>query len=360
MAEKIVFIAGGGTGGHVYPGVAIAKALKELEPQARIIFVGTADGMETKIIPREGFQLICISSGKFNFSGRPFQKLKSLLKIPVGIFQSLRLLLRYKPSYVLGVGGYASVPMVLTASLLGFPSAVWEPNAHPGLANRVLARFVDRCFIVFEEAGRYFKNKNILKYGMPVRSEIEAVSNKERPMPSNQSLKLLAFGGSSGARTLNYCLLKALTDFSGELSQFEVVHQTGGLDYLDIKSQYEAKKATVDVKEFIYDMPVYYQWADLAFCRGGASSLAELAAFGLVPIVVPLPLADDHQQRNAESLVRAEAGVMILQKDLTPEVLKNKLLELFHNPSLRAKMAQNLKKLYRPQAAQAIAKEILT
>lgn len=359
MAQKVIFIAGGGTGGHVYPGIAIAKAMQALDPEVQILFIGTAEGMETKIVPKEGFQLVCIASGKFNFSGQPLKKIKSLLKIPVGIFQSLRLLIQFKPSYVLGVGGYASVPMVLTASLLGFPSALWEPNAHPGLANRVLSKFVDQCFIVFEEAGRYLKNKNILKYGMPVRAEIEAAASEVSHLPLKTEMKLLAFGGSSGARTLNYCLLKTMTELGADLDQISVVHQTGHLDFSDIKSKYEEQSSKVDVREFIFDMPTYYRWADLAFCRGGASSLAELSAFGLVPIVVPLPLADNHQQRNAESLVQANAGIMILQKDLTPEVLKQKLLELLGDPGKRHQMSQNLRKLYQPHAARAIAKEIL-
>ncbi|MFP5519122.1 MAG: undecaprenyldiphospho-muramoylpentapeptide beta-N-acetylglucosaminyltransferase [Bdellovibrionia bacterium] len=357
MGKKNIVIAGGGTGGHIYPGIAIAKALQKFDPEIQIHFVGTKEGMETKIIPREGYPLVLIESGKLNFRGNFLKKIKSLLKIPVGIFQSIRVLWQLKPLYVIGVGGYASAPMVLAASFVGFPSAVWEPNAMPGLANRLLSRFVDKCFVVFEDAKSHLKNKQVIRTGMPIRSEIEHAAKDET---QNHKFRLLAFGGSSGARTLNYCLQNALLKNQEWAKDIAIVHQTGSLDYQEIKSKYVDYKGELDIKEFIFDMPNYYQWADVAFCRGGASSLAEVAAYGLVPIIVPLPLADDHQQKNAETLVNAGAAIMILQKDLTPDVLIENILRLKNNPEMRRTMSQKLRTFYVPQAAEAIAKEILS
>jgi UDP-N-acetylglucosamine--N-acetylmuramyl-(pentapeptide) pyrophosphoryl-undecaprenol N-acetylglucosamine transferase len=356
MATKSIVIAGGGTGGHIYPGIAIARALQKLDPSVKIHFVGTSIGMETKVVPREGFPLHLIASGRLNVKS-PIRKIKTLLRIPLGLLQSFRLLLRLKPYYVIGVGGYASGPFVLAASIIGFNTAVWEPNAMPGMANRLLSRFVDKCFVVFAEAKKHLKGRNIIVTGMPVREEIE---NAERQKTTDHKFHLLAFGGSSGSRVINYCLSDAILK-GGEWTQdLAVVHQLGSLDLKDVQKRYE-QNTSVELQslEFIYDMAKYYQWADIIVCRGGASSLAEAAAFGIIPIVIPLPAADDHQQKNAEGLVSRNAGRMILQKDLTPERLIAEIQSLRQDPGLRAQMVENIKSFYIPQGAQTIAKEIL-
>lgn len=357
MSKKNIIIAGGGTGGHIYPGIAMARALQKEDPELEIHFVGTSMGLETKIIPREGFQLHLIESGKLNVKGNPLLKIKTLLKLPLGLLQSLRLLWELKPLYVIGVGGYASGPMVLAASIVGVSTAIWEPNAMPGMANRLLSRFVDKCFVVFEDAKKYLKNDEIRVTGMPVREEIEKATKTGN---QTSDFHLLSFGGSQGSRVINNCLQAAILK-GGEWTQgLEVVHQTGSLDFKVVSEKYQGCAVKVEAKEFIFDMPTYYQWADIIVCRGGASSLAEAAAFGIIPIVIPLPAADNHQQRNAESLVAKNAGRMILQDELTPERLIAEVQSLRSNKELRLQMVQNIKGFYIANAAQSIAKEILS
>ncbi len=354
MAKKNIVIAGGGSGGHIYPGIAIARAIQKLDPEIEIHFVGTAAGLETKIVPREGFPLHLIESGKLNVSS-PVQKIKTLLRIPLGLIQSIRLLSQLRPQYVVGVGGYASGPFVLAASIIGFNTAIWEPNAMPGLANRLLSRFVDKCFVVFAEAQKFLKNNEVLQFGMPVREEIEkAVRNRQ----DDSKFHLLAFGGSQGARVINDCLSKVLLKGGDWTQNLAVVHQLGSADFLAIGQKYKSI-SWVEPHEFIYEMPKYYAWADIIVSRGGASTLAEAAAFGIIPIVIPLPAADDHQQKNAEALVKKNAARMILQRDLTPERLIEEIQSLRLNESLRKEMVQNIRSFYIPQAAQKIAKEIL-
>ncbi|MNL02580.1 UDP-N-acetylglucosamine transferase [compost metagenome] len=355
MSMKRVIIAGGGTGGHIYPGIAIARALQKVDPTVEVHFVGTAQGLESKIVPREGYPLHLIESGKLNVP-RLSEKIRTLFRIPLGLWQSVRLLWQLKPLYVIGVGGYASGPFVLAASIIGFNTALWEPNAMPGMANRLLARFVDKCFIVFDDARKLLKNDHILKTGMPVREEIEKAIHKNS---GDGLFHLLAFGGSQGSRVINYCLSDALKAGGPWVQDISVVHQLGAWDFADVSAKYKDIPVQVESHEFIYDMAKYYQWADIIVCRGGASSLAEAAAFGIIPIVIPLPAADDHQQKNAESLVARNAGRMILQKDLTPERLISEVESLRHDKALRDQMVQNIKGFYTPQAATTIAKEIL-
>lgn len=355
MGRKNIVIAGGGTGGHIYPGIAIARAIQKEDPEVQIHFVGTKMGLEGKIIPREGFTLHFIESGKLNVKS-PIEKLKTLMKIPVGLWQSIRLLGQLKPQYVIGVGGYASGPFVLAASIIGFNTAIWEPNAMPGMANRFLARFVDKCFVVFDEARKILKSSDIVQTGMPVRAEIEQATKGVR---SDDKFHLLSFGGSQGSRVINNSLSDAVMSGGDWVQNLSVVHQLGSWDFEAVSAKYKTAPCEVQPFEFIYDMPKYYQWADIIVCRGGASSIAEAAAFGIIPIIIPLPAADDHQQKNAESLVAKNAGRMILQKDLNPERLISEIQSLRADKDLREKMVQNIKSFYIPQAAKTIAKEIL-
>ncbi|QLY26062.1 undecaprenyldiphospho-muramoylpentapeptide beta-N-acetylglucosaminyltransferase [Bdellovibrio sp. KM01] len=356
MTKRTVVIAGGGTGGHIYPGIAIARAIQKLDPSVDVHFVGTARGMESKIIPREGFPLHLIESGQLNVKS-PIKKLKTVLRMPLGLWQSFRLLMQLKPLYVIGVGGYASGPFVLAASIVGFNTAVWEPNVMPGMANRFLSRFVDKCFVVFEESRKFLKNKEVIQAGMPVREEIEKAIHTAH---KDEKFHLLAFGGSQGSRVINTCLSDAIIGGGDWTKDLSVVHQLGSADFPLVSVKYQNSGANVDYHEYIFDMPKYYQWADIIVSRGGASSIAEAAAFGIIPIIVPLPgAADDHQQKNAESLVARNAGRMILQKDLTPERLISEVQSLRQDKALREQMVRNIKDLYVPQAATTIAKEIL-
>jgi len=357
VKKKVIMIAGGGTGGHIYPGIAIARALQKADSNIEIRFVGTDSGLETKIIPREGFALHLIYGGQLNFPGRPLKKIKTLLRLPIGIFQSFELLLKYRPAFVLGVGGYASGPFVLLASLMGCRTAIWEPNALPGLANRWLSYFVKKCFLVFEDSKKYLHCKNMRVVGMPVRAEMES---KRAPVTRDDSkFHILHYGGSQGSRAIGRTLCQAVINGGEWLKDIKIVHQTGSIDYKDFLERYRGFEHIVEIHEFIFDMPKFYDWTDLVVCRGGASTLNEIAAFGLPSVIIPLPAADAHQEKNAEMFVQAHAACMIVQKDLTPERLVKEIQELRSNVALRDMIQKNVKAFHRPQAAEAIAQEIL-
>lgn len=354
MSKEVYIIAGGGTGGHIYPGLAVAKAITNIKPSADVVFVGTAVGLESKIVPKEGFTLELIKIGKLNRAGGILTQIKTLVQIPFAFWQSYLLLKKYQPCSVLGVGGYASGPIVLIASLLGFPTAIWEANAHPGLTNRLLTKFVSKVFLVFAEAGTYFAPKKIEVVGLPVRAEIE----QALPFVESNKFRILIFGGSQGARAIN----NAVSDLilHEDFSDIQFVHQTGRLDYQAIKEKYKGKEQVVQCYEFLYDMNVQYANCDLVICRGGASTVAELSACGKAAIIIPLPTAaDNHQQKNAEALLSNSAGVMLLQKDLTVERLKHEILNLKNDPELRKKIESNIKKLFIPRAAHKMSEELI-
>lgn len=348
-------IAGGGTGGHIYPALTIAKAIQQLNKNWEIEFVGTPDGLESKIIPKEGFKINLISVGKLNYSGSVLKKLLTLVKLPWGFIKCLALIIEKKPVLVLGVGGYASGPFVLASSIMGVPTALWEPNAHPGLTNRLLARFVRKCFVVFDEAKKHLKARSYMTVGIPVRDEIENLQNSKPS--SSDKFRILIFGGSQGARAINQTVRDMILKYSWE--DVEFVHQTGILDFKNINESYQGIK-NVKAQEYIYNMGELYTWADLVICRAGAGTVAEIAAAQKCAIMIPLPwAADNHQKKNAEALVEKSAGVMLEQKELTPESLYEKIIELKSKPELREKMSHNVKSFFQPQAAKKMAEQIV-
>lgn len=355
-----VFLAGGGTGGHIYPALAIAEALKKQNPEIQVEFVGTSAGLESKIIPREGYQLHLIQSGKLNMSGQIFQKLKSLIKVPLGILQSILLILRHRPDFVIGVGGYVSAPFLLAAFLTGRRCALWEPNAHPGMANRILSRWIHTVYIVFEESKKYLKSTSNLLFGMPLRAQITNALNEssDTTVSAGQPFTILCFGGSQGSQFLNDQISDLIISMGDDARKIRLIHQTGPRDFERIQKKYNGH-ASVEVKDYIYNMPDYYRQADLLFCRGGASTLSEAAAFGVVPIVVPLPAADNHQQRNAESLVGKDAGFMLIQKEFDAQKFKKIVTDLMQNKDKLREMSKRLKELAPRNAAELIAADVI-
>lgn len=352
----IVIIAGGGTGGHIYPGLAIADALQKINPQSEISFVGTKAGLESKIVTKTKYQIDFIQSGQLNLSGQVLKKIQTLLKIPVGFIQALFVLLKRQPDFVLGVGGYASAPFVFMAAICGFKTAIWEPNAHPGMANRILSRFVEKSYLVFKDGEKYLKSKKNLIYGMPLRSEITEGAGS-RLAQAGKKFTLLCFGGSQGSLFLNEKLSQFILNHPDIHSKIRVVHQTGARDFENIKAKYK-DLACVEVHDYIYDMPSFLQAADLLFCRGGASTIAEAAAYGVVPVVVPLPAADNHQQRNAEALVANDAGYMILQNEFNDDHFKKIVYSALENTSSLNEKSKNIKKMSSLSAATDIAQDI--
>ncbi len=344
-------IAGGGTGGHIYPGVAIAQEFRRRNPATSITFIGTARGLETKVIPREGFQLELIEVSALKRVGL-FAQIRGLLLLPASFLAVRSLIKRIAPDVVIGVGGYASGPVVLIASLMGVPTLVAEQNALPGFTNRTLARFVRAAAITFEEARQYFGDKAEIT-GNPVRAEFFAVQPKE----PGETIQILITGGSQGARAINDAMIGAIPMLTAERQQAEGVslsftHQTGEKDYDRVRATYLENGIKAEVKPFLEAIVEAFANADLVVCRAGATTVAELAAAGKPALMIPFPYAaDDHQRKNAEAVERAGAGRMILQTELSPERLVQELLWLARSSQQLKRMAEAGKQLAHPDAA---------
>lgn len=354
MRTLKILIAAGGTGGHIYPALAMAEAFRRRAADAVIEFVGTRHGLENKIIPPKGYKVHHLPIGRLNSNVSKAERIKTVLSLPLALWRSARLLRRERPDFVLGVGGHASGPLLLMASLLGYRSGIWEPNAMPGMANRWLSRFVDDSWVVFDEARGHLKSKNSHLAGMPVRQEIENVRDAAS---ADTVFRVLIFGGSQGARGLNNATVGMLKLERSWRENMRFIHQTGTADYGRIHHDYGNLVAAgeVDLREYLHDMGEQYARADLVICRSGTGTLSELAACGKPAILIPFPFAaDNHQQRNAESLVAKGAAVMILQKDLTPEKLRDEILRLKNDPAARRRMSENIRAFHQPQAAEKL------
>lgn len=350
-----VLIAGGGTGGHIYPGIAIADELRRRDPRAEVRFVGTARGLETRIVPRAGFglELIEVTALKrVGASGR----VKSLYLLPRSFLAVRSLIKSFRPAVVIGVGGYASGPAVLVAALMGVPTLIAEQNALPGFTNRVLARFVRAAAVSFEEARAFFGAKAEIT-GNPVRAEFFEVAP---PEPAEQT-HVLVTGGSQGARAINEAMIGALpilakgAEGAGGRGRLSLTHQTGGADYDRVSAAYAGSGLRAEVKPFIEDMVAEFARAHLVVSRAGATTVAELAAAGRPAVMVPFPFAaDDHQRKNAEAVERAGAGRVILQADLTPGRLAAEILGLARDPETLRRMGEASRRLARRDAAEKV------
>jgi UDP-N-acetylglucosamine--N-acetylmuramyl-(pentapeptide) pyrophosphoryl-undecaprenol N-acetylglucosamine transferase len=344
-----VLIAGGGTGGHIYPGIAIAKEIRQRYPAAELLFVGTQRGLEMKIVPAEGFRLETITVSGLKGSGR-LKQLKNLLAVPKSLLEARSILQRFQPSVVVGVGGYSSGPPVVMAALMGIPVMLQEQNALPGLTNRLLARVARKVATAFAECEAYFGGKAVLT-GNPVRAEFSGVPGRTR----NGPLTLLVFGGSQGAQPINQSVIEALAILKPQLPDLQVIHQTGERDYSRIKQAYEAIGMNADIRPFFGDMPKQFAAADLLVCRAGATTLAEVTVAGKPAILVPFPqAADDHQRKNAEALARAGAAEIILQKELNGPTLAARIRFYFEHRDALRRMEQNSRALGRPDATERI------
>lgn len=342
-----VLIAAGGTGGHIYPGIAVAKEIMRRDRASEVLFVGTARGLETKIVPDNGFQLSLIKSAGLKNVGLA-GKLKGLFILPKSFLEARRLIKDFKPDVVIGAGGYVSGPVLLMASLMRVPTLVMDSNALPGFTNRRLAPFVTKAALTFDEALPFFGKKGIVT-GNPVRKEFFDITPKTR----GEKVNLLIFGGSQGARAINNAMGEALDQLPAD--KLQVTHQTGEFDFEKLKGIYARSFfSDADVRSFISNMVDEFAKADLVICRAGATTCAELSAAGKAAIMIPLPTAaDDHQRKNAEALQAAGAAKMILQRDLTGESLANEILDLINSTEKITAMETATKKLARKDAAQA-------
>lgn len=348
-----VLIAGGGTGGHLFPGIALAEEVVTRHPKNDVVFIGTDRGLEARVVPQNGFVFEAIKSRGLKGMG-VVKLLLGLLTLPLSFFSALRLLRKYRPDVVVGVGGYSSGPVVLSAWLLRIPTAIQEQNALPGLTNKVLGKFVDAVFVCFEEAIPFFPYKRAHVLGNPIRRKL--LENFLRSKIAHETFTLLIFGGSLGARGLNQRVLDALPFLEDLKGKIVITHQTGKNDLETVKQGYAARAFPADVREFIDDMATAYLGADLVVCRAGATTLAELTCCKKPSILVPFPFAtDDHQAVNAKALVDAGAAVMFREGELTGEKLAATIRELMNDPARLTKMEKAAGNLGRPEAAREIA-----
>ena len=324
-----VVIAGGGTGGHLYPGIAIARELLARRPGTTVTFAGTARGIESRVVPREGFQLDLLrSAGLKGRSG--VAVLRGLAMLPASAWDAWRILSRRRPHLVIGVGGYSSGPVVMLAALRRIPTLLAEQNAVPGLTNRLLSRFVNAAAVTFDSTVTYFGRRGFVA-GNPVRPEF---FQEELPPEGGSHgvrhgrARVLIFGGSQGAHAINVAMVEAAPRLAAA-GGVDITHQTGERDVELVRRAYQDAGLAARVEPFLYAMDREMKSADLVICRAGATTIAELTAAGRAAILIPLPTAaDDHQRKNAEVLARAGAAELIEQKDLTGAVLADRILAL--------------------------------
>lgn len=354
MRDKHLLVAAGGTGGHLYPALAVAERFQELVERSRVTFVGTERGLESRIVPKAGFPLEFVRAAPLR-GGSLSGKLKGLWGLVAGMRDSWKLLKRLKPNVVMGVGAYVSGTVVLAAAIRRKPTLILEPNAEPGLANKWLAPFVDEAACAWEETTRYFGNKGVVT-GNPVRQAIFDV-----PPLTEQSttMRVLVFGGSQGSKILNDAVVASLPLLNEAGRRIELVHQTGPRHVDEVQKGYDAHGIEARVTPYIDDMAEAYAWSELVVARAGATTCAELAACGRPSLLAPLPLAGGHQEANAELMARAGAARFLIQSGLTADALASQLLHLLDAPEERASMAIRARSLARPEATGAVAERLV-
>ena len=354
-----LLIAGGGTGGHLYPGIAVARALLARFPDAQVTFVGTAAGIESRVVPREGFTLDVIRSAGLKGKSLP-SLLRGLALLPASARDAWSVLSRRRPSVVIGVGGYSSGPVVGLAALRRIPTLLMEQNAVPGLTNRLLASLVSAAAVTYEGSLAVFGGKAFVS-GNPVRPEFfqeeEAHGNQHSPPGA---ARVLVFGGSQGAHAINVAMVEAAPRLAAAASAVAITHQTGERDLEMVRDGYRRAGLEARVEPFLFTMDREMRAADLVVCRSGATTLAELTASARPSILIPFPGAtDDHQRKNAEALARGGAATMVEQRELTGERLAREILSLVDNAAERRRMGEAAARLAKPNAANAIVDRIL-
>ncbi len=344
-------LAGGGTGGHVIPALAIAKELKK-SYGAEVLFIGTARGIENRLVPAAGYPLQLVRVGALK-NVSLMTRAKTAFDLPRAVWDAGRMLNEFAPDVVIGVGGYASGPAMLAAVVKHIPTLAFEPNVVPGFANRVVARFVSGAAVHFEETAKYFRHAEVT--GVPVRQaffEIPVLTNMKR----GGTPTLLVFGGSQGAHAINEAMIRCLPELQRQAPGIHIIHQTGERDYNDALAAYRGLGESAEVFKFIEDMPAAFARADLVVCRSGASTVAEITAAGKPAIFVPFPrAADDHQRVNAEALARVGAAVVVEESKLEGVWLAETIAALLGDPRRLETMGEAARELAHPNAARDIA-----
>lgn len=345
-----IVIAGGGTGGHVIPALAIAHQLKK-QFGAEVLFIGTARGIETRLVPQAGFPLELIKVGALK-NVSLMTRAKTMFDLPRSLWTAGRLLSDYRPDVVIGVGGYASGPAMFAAIRRRIPTLAFEPNVVPGFANRLVARWVSAAAVHFEETCEYFPNCKVT--GVPVREAFFSIPPKTGGLPT-----LLVFGGSQGARAINQAMIESLPGLRERIPGIHIVHQTGQRDFDNVQAAYAKSGISGEVHKYIDDMPGTFARADLLVCRSGASTVAEITAAGKAAIFVPFPrAADDHQNVNARALERAGAAVVVEESNLGAAYLVDTVAMLIGDANRLQRMSENAKSLAHPRAVEEIGEMV--
>jgi UDP-N-acetylglucosamine--N-acetylmuramyl-(pentapeptide) pyrophosphoryl-undecaprenol N-acetylglucosamine transferase len=346
-----VMIAGGGTGGHLFPGIAVAQEVRRRSPASKVLFVGTARGIETRAVPKAGFPLVLLPvSGlrRKGFAGF----VVGLMRLPFAVIGALRLVRRHRPTVAVSVGGYAAGPAILAARLLGVPCVVMEQNAIPGFTNRILGRLSTCILVGLPPSG--FPTRKVRVVGNPVRADLLPV--RARPYRPQTPLRLLLIGGSQGARALNDLMVALAPMLAGSGVSLRILHQTGAADLERVATAYKAANVEgAEARAFIDDMATAYREADLVLCRAGASTIAELTVCGRPSVLVPYPFAvDDHQTANAKTLAALGGAVHIPQAQLTVARLLELLRGFAGDPGRLEVMAARAREAGKPDSASAI------
>ncbi|MDD2850717.1 MAG: undecaprenyldiphospho-muramoylpentapeptide beta-N-acetylglucosaminyltransferase [Desulfuromonadaceae bacterium] len=361
-----LIIAGGGTGGHLFPGIAVAEEFLTRNSSNEVLFVGTEHGIEARAVPAAGYRLEFISAAGIRGKGA-FSQIKGAAKLLHGYAQSRNVLKEFRPDMVLGVGGYASLPMVLAARGMQTPRYIHEQNAIPGQTNRLLARFADKVFITLEESARYFPAATTQLTGNPLRRQI--LNMVENAVPSSakddirhaEKFHVLVFGGSQGAHAINDAMIEALPLLRKSRIRVSITHQTGEKECAEVTAAYHAAEIEARVVPFISNMAAEYAVADLVVCRAGATTIAEITACGKACLFIPFPHAvDDHQRRNAEALLKKDACFMMLERELTGGSLAQSVLTLAEDSNLVRRTGELAFSLARLDAARIIVDEMMS
>ena len=348
-----VLIAGGGTGGHLFPGIAIAEAFRNRKPASEILFVGTRNRIEVSTLSNKGFDHLAIVAEGFKGRGL-WRQIRSLFKIPFGVWQALRIIWRFDPDIIIGLGAYASGPIALAAKLTGTKIVIHEQNILPGLTNRILGRFADRIFISFPDHLGMFRPTRTVITGNPVRLELLARRGDSKP---TGQFTVLAVGGSQGAHALNCALVEALDRLKNPM-RMAFIHQTGAKDAAWVSDAYKSRGINATVESFFVDMAGPYYSADLVICRAGATTVSELMALGKPAIFIPFPFAaNNHQELNARYVADAGGAEVIVEKDLNGAVLADRLDHYASHPESLRDMAKRTLALARPDAADVIVEQ---
>ncbi len=351
-----VMIAGGGTGGHLFPGVAVAQAIQKAAPDAKIVFVGTKRGIEARVIPELGYELRTVTVGGLKRMGL-WRTFINLMKLPLSILQSLWFVLSFRPHIAIGVGGYASGPAMLAAWMLMRPSMILEQNSVPGRTNRILSKFVRKIVINFERAAGFFPAKKIARLGNPVRLQMtEKLESANRDIASDERLHIFITGGSQGAQAINKAVTGALEHISDLKDKLEFFHQTGEAQREEIAQAYAKAGFKAEVKAFIDEVWNVYDWSDFVICRAGATTCSELGVVGRAALFIPLPTAaDNHQTHNAGELEAAGAAWVVTQKELSPEKLAHFIRERLENKDELKFMGAKAQAWGKPSSAHDVA-----